>query len=317
MLLPKLFRLVARRPTRPRFARRVGLALALVLAGLAAPAAAQTAAEVAPSDTLREVRLADGSSFYGRVVAVEGERIVFETTAGARIEVMRAQVQSMRPVAGRVVDGVFWRDDPNKTRLLLISPTGRTLPRGEGYFSSFWIFFPFVAYGVTDQVTLAAGTPLIPEVVGRVLYLAPKVRLLRRPGVELAAGTLALFATEALDEGSVGIFYGVGSFGDSDRALTAGAGWAYAWGGTDPWVSNDALLMLGGEYRIGPRTKLLSEIFFVPGESGALLSGGLRFFGERLSADFGLAVLAGFADGDEGVPWLPVLNFVYNFGGRR
>jgi len=92
-------------------------------------------------------------------------------------------------------------------------------------------------------------------------------------------------------------------------------GWGYAWGGEDPWLSNDPLIMLGGEYRVGPRTKLLTENFFVPGEAGALLAGGMGFFGERLSVDFGIGALVGF-DSD-GIPWFPLLNFVWNFGGGR
>jgi len=47
----------------------------------------------------------------------------------------------------------------------------------------------------------------------------------------------------------------------------------------------------------------------VQGE-GALVSGGLRFFGERLSADFGIG--AAFGD-TEAACCLPLVNFVYTF----
>jgi len=289
--------------------------LLLTFGTVAAPGAltAQTPAAEA-ADTLVELRLVDGSRFVGRVVAETAERITFETTGGVRLEVERARIRSLSPLRGRMVDGDFWREDPNRTRLLLVSPTARTLPRGEGYLSAFWVVFPFVGYGVTDNFTVAAGTPLIPEVIGRVLYVAPKVRVVSQPAMDLAVGGLAFFATEAVEEGSVGIAYGVGTFGDADRSLTAGAGWGWALGGDDAWLSSDPLVMLGGELRVSPSIKLLTENFFVFGESGALLSGGVRFIGERLSVDFGLAGLAGFGDD---LPWLPVLNFVYNFGRRR
>jgi len=278
-------------------------------------AAPQVPPQVQPADTLMELRLVDGSVLIGKVVEEDESRVVFETITGVRMEVPRDRIRSMVPARGQLVDGHFWPQDPNRTRLLVLSPTGRTLPRGEGYLSAFWIFFPFVGYGVTDNFTFAAGTPVIPEVIGRVIYLAPKLRLFSGPNVDVSAGVLALFATQELDEGSGGILYGVGTFGEQDRSFSAGIGWAYTWGGGDPWISSEPLVMLGGEYRVGVRSKLLTENFFVPGESGAFLTGGMRLFGERLSVDFGIGAVVGFDS--NGTPWFPLLNFVWNFGGGR
>lgn len=263
-------------------------------------------------DTLLRVRLADGTTLFARVVGVDGDRVTLETVGGDRLEVAADRIRSMTPARGKVVDGEFWAEDPNRTRLLVLAPTGRTLDRGEGYLSSFWIFLPFVSYGVTDHITLSGGTPLLPEVIGRVVYLAPKVRVHRRPGVDLAVGSLAFFATEAVDEGSIGLLYGVGTFGNPDRSLSAGAGWGFALGGGDARVSNDPVVLLGGEFRVARNVKLLTENYFVPGESEGILSAGVRLFGERLSVDFGVGTLTGVSPG-----WLPVLNFVYNFGDRR
>jgi hypothetical protein len=272
--------------------------------------AAQVPERVVVGDTLQRVRLVDGSTLFARVVAVEGDRVTLETVGGDRLEVAVDRIRSMAPARGRVVDGEFWTEDPNRTRLLVLAPTGRTLDRGEGYISSFWIFLPFVSYGVTDHITLSGGTPLLPEVIGRVVYLAPKVRVHRRPGMDLAVGSLAFFATEAVDEGSVGLLYGVGTFGNPDRSLSAGAGWGFALGGGDARISNDPVVLLGGEFRVARNVKLLTENYFVPGESEGILSAGVRLFGERLSVDFGIGTATGITSG-----WLPVLNFVYNFGG--
>lgn len=115
--------------------------------------AGQELAAIAVGDTIMEVRLADGSTLFGRVVEAEGERIV-----------------------------------------------------------------------VVTAVTLSGGTPVVPDLIGQVFYLAPKLRVVSAPPVEVSAGVLALFATEEIDEGPVGILYGVGTFGSPDRALTLGAG---------------------------------------------------------------------------------------------
>jgi hypothetical protein len=273
---------------------------------------AQVPDPVVVSDTIHRVRLVDGSTLFARVVSVEGDRVTLETPGGDRLDVARDRIRSMTPARGTEVDGEFWSEDPNRTRLLVLAPTGRTLDQGEGYVSSFWVFFPFVSYGVTDHITLSGGTPLFPGVIGRVVYLAPKVRVHQRPGMDLAVGSLAFFATEAVDEGSIGLLYGVGTFGNPDRSLSTGAGWGFAVGGGDARISNDPVVLLGGELRVARNVKLLTENYFVPGESEAILSAGVRLFGERLSVDFGVGTITDTSPG-----WLPVLNFVYNFGQRR
>jgi hypothetical protein len=292
------------------------LAVAAGLAFGTAPAHAQIPTTLAVSDTLREVRLVDGSTFYGRIVAVENDRITLETTAGARIEVARGQLRSLRLAEGRMVDGQFWRDDPNKTRLFF-APTGRTLRAGEGYFGVYELFIPFLSYGLTDQITLSGGSPFYLGMFESAppFYLAPKVQVVSLPQTQVSLGALALFVPrswgwEEDESHSLGIVYGVGTFGDGDNALTTGLGWGYA----DGEFSSRPVLMVGGEARMGRATKLLTENWFVPGADGVVFSGGVRFFGERLSADVGLL---GFAGSEGAGCCLPLVNFVYNFGRPR
>jgi hypothetical protein len=293
---------------------RMVLAILFLAAGgaLAAGEAAAQVPDLQPGETVWEVRLADGSAIIGVVVEATAERVTLETPAGTRITVARAQIRSARVAEGRIVDGAYWFEDPNHTRLFLISPTGRSLERGEGYVSAFWVVLPFVAYGVTDRFTIAGGTPIIPEVIGRVIYLAPKLRVFSQPGLDVSVGAITLFLTEEATSGTAGIGYAVGTYGTSDRSLTAGAGWAYAVGEGERWSSNRPAIMFGGDTRIARTVKLVTENFFVPGESGTLLSGGVRLFGERIAVDFGIV---GFL-GDGEFNWLPAGNFVYNFGRR-
>jgi len=273
--------------------------------------AAQVTLQPPVSDTVQRVVLMDGSSFFARVITSGEGRVLLETVGGDRLDVSLDRIRSLTPARGSVVEGEFWTEDPNRTRLLVLAPTGRTLDQGEGYLSTFWVFLPFVSYGLTDRITLSGGTPLLPEVIGRVVYLAPKVGVYSRPGLDLAAGSIAFFATEEVDEGSLGLLYGVGTFGSPDRSISAGAGWAFAIGSGDSWLGDEPVLLLGGEYRIRRNLKLITENYLVPGGEG-ILSGGLRFFGERLSVDFGVAAVT-----ESTSTWLPVLNFIYNFGGRN
>lgn len=273
---------------------------------LAPLAAAAPTPDAAPADTIYEFILRDGSRLFGTVVSEDAERVVVLTTAGARVEVPRAQIERRRVAAGTARGGQFWGEDPNLTRLFFTS-TARPLPQGEGYVSSFMLFFPFVAYGVTDRFTMAGGTPIIPEAIGRVFYLAPKYTVAQRARASYAVGALGFFSSR--DEGSVGVVYGSGTWGMSDDAVTAGAGWGYASDGSTVDLASKPVLVLGLERRIGRRTKLVSENWFVAGSSARFVSGGVRFIGDRISADLGLGTFG------EGGCCVPLVNFVWNFGG--
>jgi hypothetical protein len=267
----------------------------------------------ARGDTIHEVRLRDGSVIYGRVVEETPERVVVVTSAGVRLELQRGQIESMRLTSGRAVDGAFWVEDPNSTRLFFTS-TARPLRKGSGYISSFMLFLPLVAYGVTERFTIAGGTPILPEAFGRVWYVAPKYTLVHREKSAFAVGALGFVLPEdVVDEGSIGIVYGAGTWGNRDRAITAGAGWGYRWASGTSEVSNDPVVMLGGEARVSRRVKLITENWvFTGGETEGVISGGVRFIGDRLSADLGIGGFTGSGDGC----CFPLVNFVYNFGKR-
>lgn len=292
----------------------LSFALALVvLFGAPTLGAAQRGATDASPDTVYHLVLADGSSFYGHIESQDADGVVFVTLGGVRLEVERSQIRSLEPASGRVVEGEVWPRDPNGTRLFF-GPTGRALRSGEGYVGLFELFFSFGAIGIGDRLVLAGGTPVIPEVFGDIIYLAPKVNVLSAGGVDLAAGVLAFFVTEAFDEGSIGIAYGVGTIGDEDRALTGGIGWGFALGDAAT-LSNDPVVLLGGELRTSRRVKLITEnyIFVINDEFAdpfGILTGGLRFLGDRFSADLGFG---GFVGMEDAGCCLPVLSASYTF----
>ena len=66
--------------------------------------------------------------------------------------------------------------------------------------------------------------------------------------------------------------------------------------------------MVGGERRVSRSMKLITENYIWKSGDG-IVSGGVRFIGERLSADLALAVPVGVGD----ILAFPVVNFVYVF----
>lgn len=301
---------VRRRWNAGKFAALVLVALSALLVPSIAAAQLQDAAPI-DADTVQEFRMHDGTTIRGRVVSQLADSITIETVGGISIAVARADISSVRTASGRIVDGRFVPADPNRTRLFF-GPTARPLQAGEAYVSSYMLFFPFAGYGITDRLSIAGGTPIFPEILGEVFYFAPKFTVLSRPNTDLAMGALALVLSGSLDEGSAGIVYGVGTFGEPHRAVSLGAGWGFALGRGESRIAGDPVLLAGGELRMTDRTKLLTENWIAVGGGGTdgVLTGGLRFFGERLSADFGIGLAM---DRDSVQCCLPLVNFVYHF----
>ena len=251
---------------------------------------------------VQAVKMGSGITYYGDV-SESADSVFVELATGGRLTLPRSQVHSVRPVRGKLSNGEFWTQDLNETRLFF-GPTARTLTRGVGYVSVYELVLPFIGYGVTDQVTLAGGVlPFFGDGMPVVAYVAPKLQVLSRGGVQAAVGGLAFVSTDS-DE-SVGIVYGVTSFGrSSDSSMSLGAGFGYA--GSD--LASTPVVMAGLERRTSRRVKLISENWIFPGE-GVILSLGTRFMGERLSADVGFAAPL-FGDG---TVVFPLVNFVWNW----
>jgi hypothetical protein len=70
-----------------------------------------------------------------------------------------------------------------------------------------------------------------------------------------------------------------------------------------------AIFMFGGDRQFRRNMKFVSENYVWEGGDG-VASAGIRFFGERLSADVALAIPIGA----DGFFMFPVVNFVYSFG---
>ncbi|HKW50088.1 MAG TPA: hypothetical protein VJN70_21690 [Gemmatimonadaceae bacterium] len=247
-------------------------------------------------DSLRThvLRTRDGSTLIGRIVAESADTVRFESN-GALLAIARSQIADLRTIEpGQLRQGEYWFPDPNRTRLFF-APTARMLAQGEGYFSDSYLLLLTVAGGVTSRFTMGGGLSIIPSTnpQNNIFYLTPKVGLIEEPHFGLAAGALVGFAGfEGIEDKdrSFGILYGVGSVGSSDDHLDFGAGWGYAGGR----VSGDPAIMIGGATRVSRRVSLLTENYFVPSVSdNALVSYGLRFFGEKLSVDLAFANAVG------------------------
>lgn len=246
---------------------------------------------------IQRLTLSDGSQIFGQVESIETDSIVFRSIAGGVITVPQANIADLRTVEGRVVAGEFLPHDSHNTRLMF-APTARSLRRGEGYVGFYYIF-PFVQVGVTDRLSLGGGTPLIFGDGAHPVWFTPKLQLIARKNAQVAAGVIHITGVEDFN---AGIAYGVTTLGPEDKAATIGLGYAYS--GDD----RSAILMIGGEHRQSRRIKWITENWFWQGGGNGFISGGVRFLGERLSADVSLIVPLV----DETIVF-PIVSFAWSF----
>lgn len=261
------------------------ICLAHTQAGFAEPASAAVQAKrvvdvaVPAADDIQRLTLSDGSQVYGQVQSIEAESIVFRSVAGVVMTVPRGNIVDLRIASGRMVDGEFLPQDSHNTRLMF-APTARSLRQGEGYVGFYYIL-PFVQVGITDRLSVGGGTPLFFGTGERPVWFTPKLQLIARENAQVAAGVIHI---TGVDDLNAGIAYGVTTLGPEHKSATIGVGYAYS--GDD----RTAIFMIGGERRQSRRIKWITENWLWPGSGHGFVSGGVRFLGERLSADVSLVV---------------------------
>jgi hypothetical protein len=291
------------------------------------PVAAETIADrlVVPAEGVTQIlTLDDGSSLVGRITEGGVTEIKFQSELGE----MTIPVDRIRDIENASTsdfrDGQYWFPNPNQTRMLF-GPTGRMLKKGEGYFSDVMIFFPGVAYGLTDNITIGGGTSLFPgmDANEQLFFFTPKIGLNVLKDVDVAANLMLIrvpvdeddienanrflpdsLQTEVDVAKVVGLLFLTGTYGNRNSHVTFGAGFGVA----DESISDRPALVLGFEHRFARRMSFVSENWIFPELDQPIVSGGIRFFGDAMAID--LALLTVF---DEDVPAFPYIDFVWNF----
>jgi hypothetical protein len=186
---------------------------------------------------------------------------------------------------------------------LFFAPTARSLPHGKGTIGLTEITAPWGEVGLTDRVSVLAGSVVPFGIVG----IAPKVQLYGGRRFQAAVGAVQLFGSD--DTGGVG--YGVVTLGSADAAATIGYGYGY--GALVEPEGSPAVVFLGVEKALGRSFRLIVEGYVGGAGLGMpdqTLLGGFRFSRGRWSADLGVVVP--FYESGSGTP-VPLLTIAWAF----
>ena len=290
------------------------LTLAMGLVSLSGQIPDEISSQLVVADTseIQSITLKNGDKLTGRITAVRDDEIDFRTNVGT----MQIKTYMIKDIyvadASLMRNGRLWFRNPHTTRLFF-SPTGRMLPKGEGYYQNIYLFFNGFAYGITDNITIGGGMSIFPTedfFEDNVFYLTPKFGGYVTDNLSLAAGALFIFLPfngDTFDESiEAGIAYAAGTIGKPDHSFTFGLGVPFGEGN----VADQQIILLGTDLRISERLSFVSENWIITdADDGTMVSYGIRFFGEKLSVDLGF-----FNAGNNFVfPGYPYVDFVVKF----
>jgi len=242
-----------------------------------------------------------GSEIIGRITAIGDENITFTTDVGVLI-IKVVQIKSVQAVPlSAFHGGVYWPPDYNISRHYF-GPTGINLKEGTGYYQNIYLLFNGFSYGLTDRLTIGAGTFLLPGAVeDQPYFMTAKIGIGPTGKETFAIGALAF----AAGGNSFGILFGAATIGSGDRNLTLGIGYGY----NNSDLAETPTVMVAFERRLSRRMKFISENYILPGVDGALVSYGFRFFGEKLAIDLAFINFTPHPFW----PGVPYVDFVFNF----
>jgi hypothetical protein len=301
----------------------------LIAGGLSRQVVAQEAPAHLPANAT--ILLKDGTQLRGQILSESPDGVRIKTDNLGELTLSQDKIEHIeRQTEGFYKNGKYWFRNPNSTRYFY-APSALPLRKGEGYYQNAYVFVNSVSIGVTDHFAMGGGFVLNPTFRDwQVVFLTPKVSFPSRSNVTFGVGAIAIGifnrdyeydyttgqeTSSGINMTMAGIGYGVATFGNAERNGSIGLGWGFA----DNEIGPRPVLNLSYMTRVGRKVGLLTENWiFIPtaGDPAvALLSGGARFFGEKMSVDLALWVPVG-----EGIGQfiaIPYVDFVIKFGQKK
>lgn len=281
------------------------------------PSRVEEQLRVADTNELQLLIRMDGEMVFGRIVKIVADYVHFASDGDTTV-IFIPQIKEVKGItSSNIKNGRYWFPNPNAARLYL-APTARLLQKGKGYVAAYYILAPLVAYGVTDNFTLAGGASFLTAVNFGGAYLVPKVGIALGEYVSLSAGGVAAqgFGEEGFNP-TLFLGYGVATFGKSDASVSVGAGYGvsrlYTQGPEDKTTFYSTPgFMLGSELRVARRIALVTENYFIMEWENyrPVISYGMRFFGETFSLEGAFVYTKDLV---VGFPGFPFVSIVYNF----
>lgn len=201
----------------------------LLIAPAALRAQTDTSKTVQPPKTY-VIETKDGGVVIGEVVSDDGEQIVVKTKSMGTVTIARSNVQSITEGDGSRTGKKGWRENPNASRYVA-GPSAIPQRKGTGYYQNMYLFLSAVNYGITDHISVAAGTELVSLFEGNYpgfISISPRIGYEVLPKLYFGGGLLytilpgyPFFKRARHDFLATGLV----TYGSRDNNITLGIGW--------------------------------------------------------------------------------------------
>jgi hypothetical protein len=182
---------------------------------------------------------------------------------------------------------------------LFLAPTGRALPKGQGYFKATGMGMPSWQGGITDRVSVGLAVPIYG--LGHVALVTPKVQVQRSEKHSTSVGAVGIITTE----GSFGVAYVAHTIERDTGALHVVVMKPMSYFSE----LRATVFMLGGEHRLSDRVTFMTENYLFIG-GPPIVSGGVRIRAPHTTWDLGLLLPTAF---EYGARPAPMVNVGYKF----
>ncbi len=262
------------------------------------------------------IELKSGERITCEIVSEDDDIVTVISDTFGEMKIKRSDIKIVTELDERTG---YRYDDPNHCSLLFM-PSAETNPKGTWYVSSYELFYMNVGYTPIENLHISTGFffPIVPEMLTKgPLTLGAKLNVFRdtyRQNVSFM-GTY----TTVMDHPDVGLItYGTAYNYYLSPRSTANL---YLGGLTSTETKGAESIFsfgLGLTYRISESSKFIVEYLnggiFDDIKTDGLMIFGLRFFGEKISADMA-AVKFFDIESDDGDIWLfiPLVSLTYHF----
>ena len=272
----------------------------------------------------------DGTTIIGTFIKDEAGNIYISELDGKETYIPRVMVAQIHELTDdNFKNGEYWFPNLHDSRYFF-SPSAFGLAQGEGYYGhSYWMMWQ-AQYGITDELSIGAGT----TVIGFPSTLNAKYSFNIKEDINAALGWFwvgDLFGWAPSEMGSIlNMPYAVVTKGSKENNITLGAAYNLAtpfkeWRDDEVEPSKRLVLNAGGTFRMGRRFAFVFEAWLLDPMNKAEIMGGpgIRYYRKinRVTAkngagaktfDFQLIHFPGMGDA-VGATFLPIFGASQKF----
>lgn len=236
--------------------------------------------KAAATDEVVQIILNDNSTVTGKILEVDSNTVKISSENGIfllrLIKIQEVKIINTDDFSSN------WYANPARNKLF-ITPSGRMLEPGSGYYQNTYIIFSTLSYGISEHFTVSGSISMIPSLGIRNQFFSLGVKVGSNISKNISiSGTASYYS---IIDYSFGSIYTAGTYSKGRGDLTAGLGMSFTREG-----NSSPILILGGQLRVSEGFAVISEnvIFSDNFEQGlAIGSLGGRFIGKKIAADLG------------------------------